>query len=248
MMAIQKENVDVHFTTVDEINETGVIGNDGKHREVDTIICATGFDVTYKPRFPIIGKNGVDLYEKWKTAPESYLGLACPDMPNWIMFVGPTWPVENGSVTGPLGGVAEYTLQIIHKMQREHIKSWVPKQDVTDAFNVHAQEWIKHTVWKGSCRSWYKNNDTGRVNAVWPGSSNHYLEVIKTPRYEHFDIEYSNKQNMWASLGMGYVQCNIDWPNSDVCDYLSVENIDPQWLKAIGYQGAGDEVEEARES
>lgn len=164
MSAIQKENVDVHFTAVDEIDETGVIGNDGKHREVDTIVCATGFDVTYKPRFPVIGRNGVDLYEKWKNEPESYLGLGCPDMPNWIMFVGPTWPVENGSVTGPLFGVAEYTIQIIKKMQRDRIKSWVPRQDITDRFNEHAQEWIKHTVWKSDCRSWYKNNETGRVN------------------------------------------------------------------------------------
>jgi len=94
MEAIQKDNVDVHFTAVDEIDETGVIGNDGKHREVDTIVCATGFDVTYKPRFPVIGKNGVDLYDKWKQEPESYLGLGCPDMPNWIMFIGPTWYVS----------------------------------------------------------------------------------------------------------------------------------------------------------
>lgn len=85
-------------------------------------------------------------------------------MPNWIMFVGPTWPVENGSVTGPLFGVAEYTIQIIKKMQRDRIKSWVPRQDITDRFNEHAQEWIKHTVWKSDCRSWYKNNETGRVN------------------------------------------------------------------------------------
>ena len=91
MEAIQKENVDVHFTAVDKITEKGVIGNDGIEREVDTIICATGFDVTYRPRFPVVGKNGVDLYEKWKDAPESYLGLACPDIPNWLAFIGPTW-------------------------------------------------------------------------------------------------------------------------------------------------------------
>jgi cation diffusion facilitator CzcD-associated flavoprotein CzcO len=91
MEAIQKNNVDVHFTAVDAIDETGVIGNDGKHREADTIVMATGFDVTYKPRFPVIGKNGVDLHEKWKDEPESYLGLAVPDMPNFVMFVGPTW-------------------------------------------------------------------------------------------------------------------------------------------------------------
>jgi hypothetical protein len=73
-------------------------------------------------------------------------------------------PVENGSVAGPLLGVSEYMIQVIKKMQREHIKSWVPRQDITDAFNAHAQEWIKHTVWKDNCRSWYRNNETGRVN------------------------------------------------------------------------------------
>jgi hypothetical protein len=75
-------------------------------------------------------------------------------------------PVENGSVTGPLLSVCEYSVQIIKKMQRDHIKSWVPRQDITDRFNEHAQEWIKHTVWKSDCRSWYRNNETGRVNGM----------------------------------------------------------------------------------
>lgn len=45
-----------------------------------------------------------------------------------------------------------------------------------------SQEWIKHTVWKDSCRSWYKNNATGRVNAIHPGSSLHYMKLIAAPR------------------------------------------------------------------
>lgn len=96
MEAIQKDNVDVHFTPVESCTEKGVVGGDGVEREVDTIVCATGFDVSYKPRFPLIGQNGVDLREKWKECPESYLGLAVPDMPNFLTFIGPTWPVENG--------------------------------------------------------------------------------------------------------------------------------------------------------
>ena len=76
-------------------------------------------------------------------------------------------PVENGSVTGPLQSVSEYTIKLIKKMQRDHIKSFVPRQDITDAFNEHTQEWYKHTVWKDSCRSWYKNNVTGRINGVF---------------------------------------------------------------------------------
>ena len=90
MLAVQNDNVDVHFTGVDHFTEKGVVGADGIEREVDTVVCATGFDVTYRPRFSIRGKDGVDLTEKWKDTPESYLGLGCPDFPNWITFIGPT--------------------------------------------------------------------------------------------------------------------------------------------------------------
>lgn len=68
-------------------------------------------DVSYRPRFPIVGKDGLDLQDKWKVIPESYLGLAVPDFPNMLLFIGPTWPVENGSVMGPLHTVSDYAIQ-----------------------------------------------------------------------------------------------------------------------------------------
>ncbi|TKX26188.1 sterigmatocystin biosynthesis monooxygenase-like protein 1 [Elsinoe australis] len=233
MMAIQKENVDVHFTAVKSCTEDGVVGEDGVERKVDTVVCATGFDVSYKPRFPIVGKGGVDLKDKWGVCPEGYLGLGIPDMPNFITYIGPTWPVENGSVMGPLQTVGDYTMQVIRKMQKDHIKSWVPRQDITDRFNEHAQEWIKYTVWKHDCRSWYKNNDTGRVNAVWPGSSLHYMKAIETPRWEDFEIKYEHN-NPWASLGMGWTLENRAPPGeSDPSPYMKLENIDPEWARAV---------------
>ena len=93
MLAIQEKNVDVHFTPVVSCTEDGVVGEDGE-RKVDTIVCATGFDVSYKPRFPIVGKDGVDLADKWKVCPEAYLGVCVPSMPNFVTFIGPSWPVE----------------------------------------------------------------------------------------------------------------------------------------------------------
>jgi hypothetical protein len=68
MRAIQEPNVDVHFTAVNKITEDSVIDTEGTEKKVDTIICATGFDVSYKPRFPIVGQNGVELREKVRTA------------------------------------------------------------------------------------------------------------------------------------------------------------------------------------
>lgn len=61
MKAIQEPNVDVHFTAVKSVTEDGVVGEDGVERKCDTIVCATGFDVSYRPRFPLVGKGGVDL-------------------------------------------------------------------------------------------------------------------------------------------------------------------------------------------
>ena len=153
MDAVQQDNVDVHFTPVVRCTEDGVIGGDGVERKVDSIVCATGFDVSYRPRFPVVGKNGIDLRDQWKVCPEAYLGLAIPNMPNFVTFIGPSWPIENGSVMAPLHSVSEYALQLISKMQNENIRSFTPRQDVTDKFNEHVQAWVKHTVRKDDCRS-----------------------------------------------------------------------------------------------
>lgn len=134
MLAIQQDNVEVHFTEVTEITSGSIVGKNGVRREIDTIICATGFDTSFRPAFPIIGRNGVDLSKKWATHPEAYLGLAVPDMPNFFTFVrlsnslldtlpntmtqiGPSWPIGNGSVIGPLEAVGNYVVKFIKKFQ-----------------------------------------------------------------------------------------------------------------------------------
>lgn len=144
---------------------------------------------------------------------------------------------------GPLGEVGNYAVKLIRKMQDEHIHSLTPRQDVTDAFNEHVQEWIKHTVWAEDCRSWYKNNETGRVNAVWPGSSLHYVQLISQPRFEDYEIEYANKRNMWNFLGLGKVPANVT-EGADHSPYICREAIDPLWIEEIqGRRKKDDNVE-----
>ena len=78
MKAIQRCNVNVHFTGVTEATEDGVNGEDGIERKVDTIFCATGFETSYRPPFRVVGKNGVDLRDKWSDEANGYLGVAVP--------------------------------------------------------------------------------------------------------------------------------------------------------------------------
>lgn len=193
MKAIQKPNVKVHFTGVKRLTEHGILGDDGLERQVDTIICATGFDISYHPHFPVVGLNGANLIDHFRRDPECYLGITVPNFPNYILFGGPTWPVMNGSAMGPILAVTNYTIQVIQKLQIENIRSLVPRQDITDKFNAHVQTFIKKSVWKEDCRSWYKNNDTGKVFAVWPGSSLHYMQAISAPRYEDYHMTYHHE-------------------------------------------------------
>lgn len=63
----------------------------GRDALAGLLIMPIGFDVAFRPRFPVIGRNGVDLRDKWAHAAEGYLGVSCPDMPNWVTFLGPNW-------------------------------------------------------------------------------------------------------------------------------------------------------------
>lgn len=69
--------------------------------------------------------------------------------------------------------------------------------------------------------------------AVWPGSSLHYIQTLRNPRYEDYDIVYWNARNPWACLGMGMTVEEQD-PAQDHSPYLAVEHIEPEWLKAVG--------------
>lgn len=44
-----------------------------------------------------------------------------------------------------------------------------------------------------------KDRQTGRVVAVWPGSSIHFMEMIETPRWEDYEIEYQHVGPTMAS-------------------------------------------------
>lgn len=48
----------------------------------------SGFDVTFRPKFPIIGANGVNLQDKWKDYPvDAYMAITVSEMPNVGFFV-----------------------------------------------------------------------------------------------------------------------------------------------------------------
>ncbi|KAJ4174788.1 hypothetical protein NW754_005212 [Fusarium falciforme] len=231
MLAIQKPNVDMHFCGVAKVVEDGVISDDGVKTVCDTIVCATGFDVSYRPPFPLLGLGGIDLRKEWEEIPASYLGVMAPGIPNYLMYLGPNSPVESGSITGELEALVSYTLKVITKMQIDNIRYFVPKQDVTDEFNEHTQSWFKGTVWEEDCNAWYKNRKTGRVDAIWPGSALHYRVAMEQPRWEDMEIKYHGP-NRFQCFGYGYSAVDLSTdPDADRSPYINEDALDPRFYE-----------------
>lgn len=114
----------------------------------------------------------------------------------------------------------DYIFHAIQKMQKDQIRSIAVKQEMQDYFNEYTQSLHRDLVWSGSCVSWCeytfltipkqaspliqksdKDRATGRVTAVWPGSSIHFMEVIAQPRWEDFHISYMHVSDLGIKLG-----------------------------------------------
>lgn len=101
--SLSKENVSVVYGEIAAVTEKGCLGDNGKEYPVDVLICATGFDTSFKPRFPVIGPEGNNLQDQWKDEAQSYFGLAVAGFPNYLIFLGPNCPIGNGPVLSAIG-------------------------------------------------------------------------------------------------------------------------------------------------
>ncbi|UPX09319.1 uncharacterized protein EKO05_0000010 [Ascochyta rabiei] len=117
LSALQEQNVQPIFDPILCIKPTGVVTvgtSDGASEtsntlhEADVLIAATGFDTSFRPRIPVVGRNGVDLRQLWESDPVSYMGTGVAGFPNYLSFLGPNTPISNG---GLMGMSKEYSTQ-----------------------------------------------------------------------------------------------------------------------------------------
>lgn len=78
-----KPNTKAIFDGIKCVNESGILDNNNIQHDFDIIICATGFDVSHRPAFPVLGCGGQNLRDVWSQGPTHYLSVAAPGFPNY---------------------------------------------------------------------------------------------------------------------------------------------------------------------
>lgn len=175
--------------------------------------------MSHCPRFPVVGRNGVDLKKKWADDPRSYLSVAAPDIPNFFLMAGPNCLGGHGSLVESLNWTGDYFVKWLKKMSEEDIRSVVPKTEKVEDFIRYTDEVHKTLVWTGSCRSWYKRGKAdGRVTALFGGSAHLFQRMISDIRGEDFEVEY-NTANSFRFMGNGFTAFEMD-PESDLSWYV----------------------------
>ena len=221
--AIVEDNVDFITDKISCITPKGVQMENGKLIEVDVLACATGFNASYVPPYPVIGKQGKTLAKRFEIFPESYLSLTVDGFPNFFMMLGPNSSIGAGSLTILLEAQGDYIVKCIRKLQKEDYVTMMPKAARVQDFSDYVGDYFKKTVYMDDCDSWYKSKAGDRIISLWPGSILHAMECLRAPRWEDFDYE-NRDENRLAWLGNGWTVTLTG--GGDPAWYLEPHNVD----------------------
>ncbi|RKK23890.1 putative sterigmatocystin biosynthesis monooxygenase stcW [Fusarium oxysporum] len=216
--AMNEKNVRVVLDPIDAVVTNGVRLQTGDTVPIDVLICATGFDLSWKPRFPILGRDGINLQDQFDVRPVGYLGISAPNMPNYLVYFGPNSPLAHGSALPSFEHITTYMIRMIHKAQTQGYHSFEPSKQAVSDFVEHADAFFPRTIWSTKCRSWFKGGkEEGPVYALHPGSRVHWVHMMNEPRYEDYTWKTTNR-NVFSYLGNGFSVSEVE--NKDVAWFL----------------------------
>lgn len=210
--------MDVVYSGITAFTETGCTTDDGQSHEADVIICATGFDTSFIPRYPILF-NGHNLQEDWAASITGYMGVGIAECPNAFTLAGPWSPISNGPVIIAIEAQADFICAFINKYQTEPtITTMQLKAAAAFDFKAHMIQVTKKMVWSDNCRNSQNiRPNWGQSSVTWPGSTLHYLEAMREPRFEDFEFGYSGSRFAWFGNGVSQVEWD---PTADLAYYI----------------------------
>ncbi|MDQ3106842.1 MAG: NAD(P)/FAD-dependent oxidoreductase, partial [Actinomycetota bacterium] len=183
---------DVHLVSdrIECVTPEGVQTTDGVLHPADVIIYGTGFQASdFLMPMRVIGRNGVELHQRWGGDARAHLGITLPGFPSLFLLYGPnTNIVVNGSITYFSECEVHYVVACVRALLEDGARAMEPTVEAHDASNARIDAENLTMAWGVSTvNSWYKNA-TGRTAQNWPFSLLEYWQLTRQPDLAEYEL------------------------------------------------------------
>lgn len=194
--SLTRDNVELITDNVSSLDTAGVVTADGKQRNADVVILATGFEVAQMAaRLNITGRNGVTLASAWAgDNPKAYLGMTVPDFPNLFLMPGPNAGLgHGGSAIFQAESQARYISACIVEMVRRNLLAIEVRQENFDSFVRRVDEQHEQMIWTHPGVSTYYRNKNGRVVTVMPFRLVDYWQMTHEADLDNYHVRAATR-------------------------------------------------------
>jgi 4-hydroxyacetophenone monooxygenase len=188
-----KPGVDLVTAGIERFTPTGIRTADGREREFDVVVMATGFVVTdLTARLGIVGRDGAALADRWAGEnPSAYLGITVPEFPNLFLLYGPNTNLgHGGSLIFHAECQARYIAKLLVEMVERGAGSVECRQEVHDDYVARVDAAHAELIWTHPGMTTYYRNRFGRVISVSPWRLVDYWAMTHDPDLSDFELRH----------------------------------------------------------
>jgi len=189
------EVVNVKSSGIREWTPRGIMTEDGREREHDIIVLATGYDsmTGALTNMGLRGKDGVDLKKRWKDGVWTYLGLMTRGCPNLFFVYGPQAPTAFTNGPPFIEKQVEVIGDFLTKIRKERVRSVEPRPSAVEHWKTTILANHEPTLFSKCDSSWYVGaNIPGkkREQLNYLGGIPLYLQACRdgTSNWDNFDV------------------------------------------------------------
>ena len=136
--AFNRPNVNLVTESIEKISENGVVTTDGKVRQVDCLITATGYRTMEKgnlPTYEVYGLEGLELGTFWEeNRYQAYEGITVPKFPNYFTISFGPRSVTGASWFSIIEAHTSHAIRCVKEARRRGVTSVEIRQAPHDKY------------------------------------------------------------------------------------------------------------------
>jgi cation diffusion facilitator CzcD-associated flavoprotein CzcO len=174
--ALARPHSHVETTPIERIDSRGIVTTDGERRDIDVLVCATGYNLwdTNFPAIEVIGRDGRNLGKWWReTRFQAYEGISMPKFPNFLALNSP-YSYNGLNYFTTIEAQMRHMERLFTGLQRAGATTFEVKVEANDEFVERMRGLVEGTVFsRGDClgANSYYFNQHGEATLLRPTST-----------------------------------------------------------------------------